>query len=309
MRRHQRLEGTIPGDALCVPEVEDAEQRQQEQHLHRQALGRVPEVEPPQLVLQGLAVGLGDLGHERKQRAHAGILLQRGLEQFLLAYPLVQGGRFFGQRLADRVGVGIRLRLPGDGFEQGRVVGTLHALKLRAQLVRFPPEVDGLLQIAPETPVVANGLVGADDRRTQGVLPLAGVRLHRHVVAGVVVRNDLRKLAEAIGGVPVGIDRQTLAKRGNMLVGAGQLPGVTGEAVEDRDEDEKIEEDDDHQRRLAQRLVVQTGEALPELSQLFLHRAEHPGSTFCYSKNMQPQADRLAVLPCPVARAIAQPST
>ncbi|MFO7541643.1 MAG: hypothetical protein R6W97_02380 [Thiobacillus sp.] len=65
---HQGLERAAGRDALRVPEVEDREQRQQEQHLHPQALGRVPEIHPAQLVPQGGALGIGYVRRQGKQR-------------------------------------------------------------------------------------------------------------------------------------------------------------------------------------------------------------------------------------------------
>jgi hypothetical protein len=80
------------------------------------------------------------------------------------------------------------------------------------------------------------------------------------VIAVVVRKDDIGEFVCTIRGIPVPIDDDFPAGIGNVIIGRGKLLGVFIKAIEDRGDDEYVQEENDDQRRLAERLAIETCE-------------------------------------------------
>lgn len=111
------------------------------------------------------------------------------------------------------------------------------------------------------------GLVGLDAGdllqigRAQRVM--FGLVVTGRVRAGAAGRRQRGQPAEAIVRGPGLVDHHRAAGVGNGFVRRGELPRMRRQPVEDRHQDEQIEQQHNHQHRPAQGLAVQVGELLP----------------------------------------------
>jgi len=99
------------------------------------------------------------------------------------------------------------------------------------------------------------------------------------MIAGAGGNNDLRKVVDPVGGVSMAIDDNLPAGIWNIRVGRGELLGMFVKAVENSNKDEKVKEENDNERCLAQSLVIETCKVGPDVNKLILKFGTHAHET------------------------------
>lgn len=99
--------------------------------------------------------------------------------------------------------------------------------------------------------------------------------LFDRIITIVVGADDAGQVVHSVRGIPVPVEDDLPAGIGNVFIWRGDLPSVFVQSVEDRCEDENIEEDNDDQRRFAQRLAVKACEIRFDIAESAFHRSEH----------------------------------